>query len=86
MNRGNDIVFMVFYFCMKGGKIVRARRKQTNTSGQHLLTYSEAAARYAVSQNTVKKLAAAANAIVRFGRTARIIAPKLDDFLDEIAG
>ena len=85
MNRGNDIVFMVFYFCMKGGKIVRARTKQADTSGQHLLTYSEAAARYAVSQNTVKKLAAAAGAVVRFGRTARIIAPKLDDFLDEIA-
>ena len=65
---------------------MRARRKQTNTSGQHLLTYSEAAARYAVSQNTVKKMAENANAIVRFGRTARIIAPKLDDFLDEIAG
>ena len=65
---------------------MRARRKQTNTSGQHLLTYSEAAARYAVSQNTVKKMAENANAIVRFGRTARIIAPKLDDYLDEIAG
>lgn len=65
---------------------MRARIKQENTSGQHLLTYSEAAARYAVSQNTVKKMAENANAIVRFGRTARIIAPKLDDFLDEIAG
>ena len=64
---------------------MRARTKQLDTSKQHLLTYSEAAARYAVSQNTVKKLAAAAGAVVRFGRTARIIAPKLDDFLDEIA-
>ena len=65
---------------------MRARRTQSDTSKQHLLTYSEAAARYAVSQNTVKKLAAAANAIVRFGRTTRIIAPKLDVYLDEIAG
>ena len=65
---------------------MRARRTQSDTSKQHLLTYSEAAARYAVSQNTVKKLAAAAGAVVHFGRTARIIAPKLDDFLDEIAG
>ena len=64
---------------------MRARRTQSDTSKQHLLTYSEAAARYAVSQNTVKKLAAAAGAVVRFGRTARIIAPKLDVFLDEIA-
>lgn len=64
---------------------MRARTKQADTSGQHLLTYSEAAARYAVSQNTVKKMAENANAIVRFGRTARIIAPKLDVFLDEIA-
>ena len=64
---------------------MRARRTQSDTSKQHLLTYSEAAARYAVSQNTVKKMAENANAIVRFGRTARIIAPKLDDFLDEIA-
>ena len=64
---------------------MRARRTQSDTSKQHLLTYSEAAARYAVSQNTVKKLAAAAGAVVHFGRTARIIAPKLDDFLDEIA-
>ena len=56
-----------------------------DTSKQHLLTYSEAAARYAVSQNTVKKLAAAAGAVVHFGRSARIIAPKLDEFLDEIA-
>ena len=63
---------------------MRARRTQSDTSKQHLLTYSEAAARYAVSQNTVKKLAAAAGAVVHFGRTARIIAPKLDDFLDEI--
>nr|WP_316617972.1 DUF6462 family protein [uncultured Ruminococcus sp.] len=65
---------------------MRARTKQADTSGQHLLTYSEAAARYAVSQNTVKKLAAAANAIVRFGRTTRIIPSKLDVYLDEIAG
>lgn len=65
---------------------MRARTKQSDTSKQHLLTYSEAAARYAVSQNTVKKLAAAANAIVRFGRTARIIPSKLDVYLDEIAG
>ena len=65
---------------------MRARRKQTNTSGQHLLTYSEAAARYAVSQNTVKKMAENANAIVHFGRTARIIPSKLDVYLDEIAG
>lgn len=65
---------------------MRARRRQSDTSGQHLLTYSEAAARYAVSQNTVKKLAEAANAIVRFGRTTRIIPSKLDVYLDEIAG
>ena len=65
---------------------MRARTKQADTSGQHLLTYSEAAARYVVSQNTVKKLAAAANAIVRFGRTTRIIPSKLDVYLDEIAG
>ena len=65
---------------------MRARTKQLDTSKQHLLTYSEAAARYAVSQNTVKKLAAAANAIVHFGRTARIIPSKLDVYLDEIAG
>ena len=65
---------------------MRARTKQADTSGQHLLTYSEAAARYAVSQNTVKKLAEAANAIVRFGRTTRIIPSKLDVYLDEIAG
>lgn len=65
---------------------MRARRTQSDTSKQHLLTYSEAAARYAVSQNTVKKLAAAAGAVVHFGRTARIIAPKLDVYLDEIAG
>ena len=65
---------------------MRARTKQADTSGQHLLTYSEAAARYAVSQNTVKKLAAAANAIVRFGRTTRIIPSKLDVYLDEIEG
>ena len=64
---------------------MRARKKQLDTSKQHLLTYSEAAARYAVSQNTVKKLAAAANSIVRFGRTTRIIPSKLDEFLDEIA-
>ena len=65
---------------------MRARRTQSDTSKQHLLTYSEAAARYAVSQNTVKKLAAAAGAVVRFGRTARIIPSKLDVYLDEIAG
>ena len=65
---------------------MRARTKQLDTSKQHLLTYSEAAARYAVSQNTVKKLAAAANAIVRFGRIARIIPSKLAVYLDEIAG
>ena len=64
---------------------MRARTKQLDTSKQHLLTYSEAAARYAVSQNTVKKLAAAACAVVHFGRTARIIAPKLDVYLEEIA-
>ena len=65
---------------------MRARKKATNTSLQYLLTYAEAAERYACSQNTVKKMAQQADAVVHLGKSARIITNKLDKYLCEIAG
>lgn len=65
---------------------MRARTKSADTTKQFLLSYQEAATRYAVSVNTVKKFALEANAIVRMGKSARIIANKLDNYLCEIAG
>lgn len=65
---------------------MRARKKGTDTTTQYLLTYEEASARYACSQNTVKKMAQQAGAVVHLGRTARIVANKLDRYLSEIAG
>lgn len=65
---------------------MRARKKGTDTTTQYLLTYEEASARYACSQNTVKKMAQQADAVVHLGKSARIIATKLDTYLCEIAG
>lgn len=64
---------------------MRARKRNTDTSGQYLLTCQEAANRYAVAINTVKKMAENANAIVRFGKTTRIISSKLDEYLIKLA-
>lgn len=65
---------------------MRARRKNVDTSCQVLLSYEEAATRFALSRTTVIKLARDSNSVVKIGRCARVIAKKLEAYIENLAG
>lgn len=60
---------------------MRARNKQENTKDQFLLTYPEAAQRFAVGINNVRRMALQAGAVVHLGKSARVVADKLENYL-----
>lgn len=65
---------------------MRARQKNDDTSRQILLSYEEAATRFALSRGTIIKLARDSNSVVKIGRCARVIAKKLEKYIEDLAG
>ena len=60
---------------------MRARQRNDDTTCQVLLSYEEAASRFALSRGTIIKLARDSNSVVKIGRCARVIAKKLENYL-----
>ena len=60
---------------------MRARKQNENVNSAFLLTYQQAADRYNVGMNTIRKLADECGAVRHFGRAARVLPEKIDAYI-----
>ena len=57
------------------------RALKTKNEEAVLITYKQACERYSLGMNTVMKLARTGECLIKIGKSARITAMKMDDFI-----